>query len=517
MKNSNKLTSGNKIRASILTTTLLTVLGSSNLAVAATTSAWSCGAWVTDATNSCVETKKCTRTICDAKGKIDNCRIETETSTATKANCTPDNAKPSAGVFRKGFVSQGVMVNTPSIKPVRTKPVLGASVNKIPEMIINKQPDLKKGAVQQPGRSAVTKPLSTTKKPQSTNKKRVALPGVKGINITKPGATRSLQVPASKTSPTISSLNRGAHPNKILKTPVIFPKGVQSPNVKNNSGSKKRPILGRSGFVPTQNAYESVGNNVGQTVLGADHTGTTPIIEEINIPFAFFTSEMQDAFQGTKVHLNNYGPRHGNSWYKGNDSYVELPASLGGAKQQFSFPVKNVKPFRFYMNDVNLASIQVDPSQGRLAISFNFESNNTEIKGRCAPYCPLGSDSSAPDIQMNNATASVFLTPSVRNGSISFSQVESDFTANIQAQGACDFIGLRTVCNAITDYKSEIKNSAKNAIQNAVDSDSIRNEIAQKMRLKLLSHGVREVVSVEVLSNILVIKHRVQRGQMAIK
>jgi len=515
MKNANKVTSSNNLRASILTATLLTVMGGSNLAVAATTSAWSCGAWVTDATNSCVETKKCTRTICDAKGKIDNCRIETETSTATKADCTPPNAKPSASVFRKGFSPQGVMVNTPSTKPVRTKPVLGASVNKMPN-VVNKQPGIKKGTAQQPERRSINKPLSTTSKLQPTNKKRVALPGAKGINITKPDATRSLQAPASKTAPTISSLKTGTHSNKILKMPVIFPKGVQGPGVKNNTGIKKHSALAGSGFVPTQNAYESGGNNVGHTVPGAEYTGTTPIIKEINIPFAFFASEMQAAFQGTKVHLNNYGPRHGNSWYKGNDSYVELPASLGGAKQQFSFPVKNVNPFRFYMNDVNLASIQVNPSQGRLAIDFNFESSGKEIKGRCAPYCPLGSDSSAPDIQMNNAKASVFLTPSVRNDSISFSQVESGFAANIQAQGACDFIGLRTVCEAITNYKSEIKNSAKNAIQNAVDSDSIRNEIAEKMRLKLLSHGVREVVSVEVLSNILVIKHRVQRGQMAI-
>ncbi len=518
MKNSNKVTI-NKFSAPVLATALLTVLSVCNVVEAASSAAWSCSAWKQDPVNSCVETKTCTRTLCDAKGKLDNCRIETKTSTATKANCTPPKAKPGAGILRQGFVSQGVMMNAPSVKPILTKPVLGASVNKIPATV-DKQPGINRSAVQQPERRLVTKPLSTTKKTQPTNKKRVSLPGTKRLNIAKPNTARSLQVPVLKTAPTISSLKAGTQSNKVRRTPVVFPKGVQGPGIKNSSGVKKGSLLGGSGFVPAQSVSAGSSSNiVGGLVSGGEYTGTEDLIKEINIPFAFFAIEMQSAFQGTKVHLNNYGPRHGNSWYKGNDSFVELPAALGGVKKQFSFPVKNAFPFRYYMNNVNLSSIQVNTSQNKLAIEFNFESNGKEIKGRCSNSikCILGSDLSAPDVQMNNTKASVYLTPSARNGSISFSQVESDFTADIQAQGACDVIGISYVCNALTGYKSEIKNASKQAIQNAVDSDSIRNEIAEKMRLKLVSYGVKDVVSVEVLSNILVIKHRVRQGQMAIK
>jgi hypothetical protein len=396
------------------------------------------------------------------------------------------------------------------IKPTRTKPAI-SNIHKLKAKSAPTKLDNKKGKAQQFKKRMVTPaPAVNNVKPTVRN--------VKLFNATKPANTRGLQAPTIKTKPDISTIKNRVHLNKVNKTPVIFNKGVVAPIIKSGPGNNAHSVLGGKGFVPANNAYKAGSGKSWQSVQ-EEYTGTSPIIKEINIPFAFFANEMQSAFQDTKVHLNNYGPRHGNSWYKVNDSFVELPAVLGGAKQNFSFPVKNAFPFRYYMKNVNLSSIQVNSSQGRLAIEFNFESNGKEIKGRCSNsyLCVLGSDLSAPDVQMNNAKASVYLTPAARNGSISFSQIASDFTADIQAQGACNVIGISYVCNALTDYKHDIKNSAKQAIKNAVDSDSIRNKIAEKMRLKLVSYGIRDVISVDVLSNILVIKHRVQQGQMTMQ
>lgn len=73
------------------------------VAAAPVTSAWSCGAWVKNKNNSCIEIQKCTRSICDTKGSMTNCRNETKTTTSTDPDCTP--AKPNARTLGKSSIS----------------------------------------------------------------------------------------------------------------------------------------------------------------------------------------------------------------------------------------------------------------------------------------------------------------------------------------------------------------------------------------------------------------------------
>jgi len=93
-------------RAPIITLALMTILISSKLAIAVpVTSAWSCGAWTKDKNNSCVEIQTCTRSICDTKGKVTNCRNETKTSKSTEQDCTPAPVKPKARNQGKGSMT----------------------------------------------------------------------------------------------------------------------------------------------------------------------------------------------------------------------------------------------------------------------------------------------------------------------------------------------------------------------------------------------------------------------------
>ena len=81
-----------------------TLIVSSQLA-AAVPVAWSCGAWTKSPTNSCVETQKCTRTVCDTKGSISNCRNETKTNTSTDLDCTPAPTKPKSRTLGENSMS----------------------------------------------------------------------------------------------------------------------------------------------------------------------------------------------------------------------------------------------------------------------------------------------------------------------------------------------------------------------------------------------------------------------------
>jgi len=96
----------NQHRVSIITLAISTLLISCQLAIAApATSAWSCGAWTTDSTNSCVEIQTCTRSICDTKGTVSNCRNETKTSKSTDPDCTPAASQSNARNLGKKAVS----------------------------------------------------------------------------------------------------------------------------------------------------------------------------------------------------------------------------------------------------------------------------------------------------------------------------------------------------------------------------------------------------------------------------
>jgi hypothetical protein len=299
----------------------------------------------------------------------------------------------------------------------------------------------------------------------------------------------------------------------------MFNEGVALPIVK--PGSNAHSIFGGKGFVPIKNDYKSGELGQGKKIVGGnpiqEYTGSKPIIKEISLPLQIFANEIQSTFQSTKMRLNNYGDKHGNTWYKGNDSYVELPASLKVPKQQFSFPAMNDYPFRYYMNDVNLSSVQVDVAQDRLAVEFNFESSGKELKGHCATLvlCPLGEDLTAPDVEINNMKVTVYLTPVARYGSISFSQVDVDFAADIQAQGGCDVAVISSVCDLLTGYKQKIKDTAKSAIKNMIDRNDVRNEIANKMRLPLAVYDIKNITNVSVANDYIDITYSIPQGQLA--
>jgi len=125
-----RLTIKKQYRAPIIKFSLSTILFSSQFAIAApVTSKWSCDAWVKDNNNSCVEIQTCTRSICNTKGKLANCRTETKTSKSTDLDCTPAPVKPSTRILGKGSMSLGVVqkIKKPVARPI---PVLNPVINK---------------------------------------------------------------------------------------------------------------------------------------------------------------------------------------------------------------------------------------------------------------------------------------------------------------------------------------------------------------------------------------------------
>lgn len=225
-------------------------------------------------------------------------------------------------------------------------------------------------------------------------------------------------------------------------------------------------------------------------------------------------------FYDTEIRLNNHGPKRKTkksyTWYKHNDSYVQLNQAAGGRRVTFTIDPLNVQPWRFYVHDINLQNVRASAEGGRLKLSFNFEGRGPEIKGQCAgggakdAACVLGRDDSTPDAEITGRGGTfgveVLLRPVLRAGSLSYGPVESRFRGQLQVQGICN-IGV-DVCNAITGYKSRFYSLVNGALRNALNDDRLRDLLARELRPVLDSWGVGRIVELRTEGDTLVITHR---------
>lgn len=208
------------------------------------------------------------------------------------------------------------------------------------------------------------------------------------------------------------------------------------------------------------------------------------------------------AVSGSQLHLNNYGLRHGNSWHVPNDAYIRLSNALGGGEYRFNIPeaVKDLDcgvlcpdlgDAKIYVNDFNLASTQVQWQRSAFKVSLLFESNGREIKGHNTGRLNL-----VPDVEINNAKLDVYLRPSIMNRRLSYTVVNTDFQANIQATGGCSIPGFGKICDWMFGYKDRIVSEVKGQVLSRLNDPSLRNRVADVIQPELSRLGISAVTSV---------------------
>ena len=214
-------------------------------------------------------------------------------------------------------------------------------------------------------------------------------------------------------------------------------------------------------------------------------------------------------FADLKLHLNDYGPQHGNSHQLDNGSYL----STGSTHQTFTIPEAsyNMKLCSysfcpslghgdFYVNDMNLSSTSFSwTSNGTLQLTAGFESAGREIKGFYTNSAVGETDDAMPDANIANATVTVSLVPVADgSGGVSFAAVGTPtFTGNVQATGACSVLGWDW-CNSVTGYKATIQSAFGSAALSAINSPAIQSEISAQVRPLLDELGIGYVTAVVV-------------------
>ncbi len=215
-------------------------------------------------------------------------------------------------------------------------------------------------------------------------------------------------------------------------------------------------------------------------------------------------------FSDLQLHLNNFGPRHGNSFQLDNSSFFKS----GTTNQTFTIPEASINMklcsyffcpslghALFYVKDMNLSSTSfVWTDAGNMQMTVKFESSGREIQGFYSNSTTGSvSDALMPDAEINDASVTVTLLPvSDGAGGVTFVATGTPvFNGTIQATGPCSVSGW-DACDALFGYKSTISSAFANAATATINSPAIQAEIAHQVRPLLDSAGIGYVKGVYV-------------------
>jgi hypothetical protein len=216
-----------------------------------------------------------------------------------------------------------------------------------------------------------------------------------------------------------------------------------------------------------------------------------------------YAAALNAAVQGTGLHLDNYGPRHGQSFQLDNGSELRLggfafPFTV--AEKQYDvdcgLPCPDLGQARFYVDDLNMTSIGVGWGSPSFRATLAFESAGREVKGWLTD-APVGGpfDSLMPDFNIDNARLAVPLTPVAEGGRLSYRVGTVTLSANIQATGACNF--FPDPCGFLTDYKSTVKSEFQNRVRAKLSDPAVRALAAALLDNYLTEHGLPTIPIVD--------------------
>ncbi|MDJ0800692.1 MAG: hypothetical protein QNJ51_28445 [Calothrix sp. MO_167.B12] len=215
---------------------------------------------------------------------------------------------------------------------------------------------------------------------------------------------------------------------------------------------------------------------------------------DVPVPKAAVATAFNAAFSSTKVHLDNYGKKHGSSWHQ-DSSYILLP---NGAERKFSIPeqkfsITKFRQWKHYINDMDTSSIQATIKDNRIQATAYFESQGEEIKGKCVKkrfkkWKECGLKKLERDLHLNNTILSISMRPISYYGSISYAKdVNVNFKTDIRiANRLCGT--FKGICGWIEGkIKKDLTNNIENQFTKALQDDKVRCKVANSIKKSLSS------------------------------
>ena len=239
--------------------------------------------------------------------------------------------------------------------------------------------------------------------------------------------------------------------------------------------------------------------------LAALLAATTPARAEtvtIPIPQVAVIGAINTVFAGMDVRLDAYGSKHTSGRYLSwldEQSKVSLAGvgSYGFDLGEIDKKTTATRRLRAYVNDIDMTSAAAKMDGGNIRLTATFESGGYEVKIKCLRYRVLKKDwkdecvipsIAGKGLDIDNAVMTATLQPIAHKGSISFAAVSTDFSASIQAHGLCNV--LDGLCDRITNYKAEIRNSVEDLTFDMLARSDLRDMAGQKVRTALEAAGL---------------------------
>ena len=237
-------------------------------------------------------------------------------------------------------------------------------------------------------------------------------------------------------------------------------------------------------------------------------------VREISITKTFFANVLSGQLRGTTGRINTYGPRHGDSWFLENDSWIKFPDSIRRERIMFSqLQEIRILPRRYYYNDINLRSVTARSNNQYLRVSVNWESDGPEVRGECVNDvgCMFGS----PSVQLNDFLITIDLRPQALGGKMTYD--EFDIQVNFGYNYGADCGILSALCTEV--FKDPLMNAFFNTrytLAQVLQSPDTRNEISTALTKGLLDYahsfgrfpGATQIIDVADRGNSYVIRCR---------
>ena len=240
-------------------------------------------------------------------------------------------------------------------------------------------------------------------------------------------------------------------------------------------------------------------------------------ILETRLEPSFVASVIENVFSGTVIRLNNYQRSHADDWLRPNDAFIQLPAAAGGERRNLILPAFRSGAFRYFVKDINLQRVAAQMTAEGLRLRFIFEERDVELKGHCWGTdfaidleCPVGSDDTAPDIDLDDFHIDVLLTPARftagagTDAGISYADAHVRVGLSADINGVCDV----WFCGSLESFlERQVKGQVARMLGDVLDSRTLRSRVASALRPVLTGLGIGNVQEVRVERGRLVIRH----------
>jgi hypothetical protein len=201
---------------------------------------------------------------------------------------------------------------------------------------------------------------------------------------------------------------------------------------------------------------------------------------EQRIPGADIARVLDDALTGTQLHLDQ-DTLHGTQRVP--QSFIALSAALGKRRFAFSIPEQrfdlgSAGQVEYRLNDVNLSQTRFKATDRDFVLTLYFEDLGKEVLGRhLGGMVDLGG--AVPDLQMNQMTMEVVLTPSSARDRPAFSEAKVTFDAEIHPDGtAASFLASALES---TGYQEVLKRVIEREAQKSVGSPAVLEALSARL------------------------------------